>query len=77
MYLLFNIPAIVIMLVAAIYITEIIHPSPANGALDPETLTYLYTQLGLPLAFILMAIPGDKGGACPGRNDLSDALFFL
>lgn len=61
-YLLFNIPAIVIMLVAAIYITEIIHPSPANGALDPETLTYLYTQLGLPLAFILMAIPAISVG---------------
>lgn len=57
MYLLFNIPAIIILLVAAAYLTEIILPSPAGGVVDPEIITYLYMQLGLPASFFLLAVP--------------------
>lgn len=57
MYLLFNIPAIIILLVVAAYLTEIILPSPAGGVKNPEIITYLYMQLGLPAAFFLLAIP--------------------
>ena len=57
MFLLFNIPALIIAFFAGAYLAEILLPASLSSISDPQIIRELYLIIGFPVAFLFLAIP--------------------
>ena len=75
MFLVFNIPAIIISYFLSVYLVALFIPEAANIPITEFSM--LVFDSGFPTAMFFMAIPIITVGPAPGRVDLFAAVLFL